>query len=102
MNFEGFKDLIQRVAIKWYSQSKREITDLEAVDSYLAVNPFTAQQTHDNEEAYERLMDVRMKLFVSKIALSVKVDLRILLHKIGHGNRDHTTSSKRWRSERFI
>ena len=65
MNFEGFKDLIQRVAIAWYAQAKKEITDMDAVNSYLAKNPFTAEQTSDNEEAYERLMDVRCKLYVS-------------------------------------
>lgn len=65
MNFEGFKDLIQRVAIAWYSSARKEITDIEAVDAYLSKNPFTAEQTHDNEEAYERLMDCRCKLYVS-------------------------------------
>lgn len=65
MNFEGFKDLIQRVAIQWYSLARKEITDIEAVDAYLSINPFTAEQTSDNEEAYERLMDVRCKLYVS-------------------------------------
>ena len=65
MNFEGFKDLIQRVATSWYAAAKRDITDIEAVDAYLALNPFTAQQTSDNEEAYEKLMDCRMKLYVS-------------------------------------
>ena len=66
MNFEGFKDLIQRVGMEWYAKAKKEITDIEAVDAYLAVNPFSAQQTSDNEDAYEKLMDCRMKLFVSE------------------------------------
>ncbi len=65
MNFEGFKDLIQRVAIQWYSMAKKEVPDMEAVDAYLAKNPFTAEQNSDNEEAYERLMDARCKLYVS-------------------------------------
>lgn len=65
MNFEGFKDLIQRVAMQWYSAAKKEIPDMDAIDAYLSINPFTAEQTHDNEEAYERLMDIRMKLYVS-------------------------------------
>lgn len=65
MNFEGFKDLIQRVGTEWYAKAKREITDIDAVDAYLAVNPFSAEQTADNEDAYEKLMDCRMKLYVS-------------------------------------
>jgi hypothetical protein len=65
MNFEGFKDLIQRVAVQWYALAKKEILDMDAVDKYLAVNPFSASQTTDNEEAYERLMDCRCKLLVS-------------------------------------
>ena len=69
MNFEGFKDLIQRVGMEWYAKAKREITDIEAVDAYLAVNPFSAQQTSDNEDAYEKLMDCRMKLYVSELFL---------------------------------
>ena len=65
MNFEGFKDLISRVAIQWYGNAKKEILDFEAVDAYLEKNPFSAEQTADNEEAYEKLMDVRCKLYVS-------------------------------------
>ena len=65
MNFEGFKDLISRVAMQWYGNAKKEILDFEAVDAYLEKNPFTAEQTSDNEEAYEKLMDVRCKLYVS-------------------------------------
>ncbi len=34
------------------------------VNEYLQENPFTAKQTPENEIAYERLMDVRMKLLV--------------------------------------
>lgn len=71
MNFEGFRDLIQRVAIQWYSAAKKEIADMDAVDAYLAINPFTAEQTSDNEEAYERLMDVRCKLYVSVRGFSI-------------------------------
>ena len=37
---------------------------MDAVDAYLAKNPFTAEQTADNEIAYEKLMDVRCKLYV--------------------------------------
>ena len=68
MNFEGFKDLISRVAMQWYGNAKKEILDFEAVDAYLEKNPFTAEQTSDNEEAYEKLMDVRCKLYVSKFS----------------------------------
>ena len=55
--------------MEWYAKAKREITDIEAVDAYLAVNPFSAQQTSDNEDAYEKLMDCRMKLYVSELFL---------------------------------
>ncbi len=65
MNFEGFKDLIQRVAVQWYALAKKEIVDMDAVNNYLSKNPFTADQTAENEEAYERLMDARCKLYVS-------------------------------------
>ena len=65
MNFEGFKDLIQRVAIQWYALAKKEIIDFEGVEAYLAKNPFTAEETASNSEAYERLMDSRCKLYVS-------------------------------------
>ena len=41
MNFEGFKDLISRVAMQWYGNAKKEILDFEAVDAYLEKNPFT-------------------------------------------------------------
>jgi hypothetical protein len=37
------------------------------VEDYLQVNPFTARQTPENELAYERLMDVRLKLYVSTL-----------------------------------
>jgi len=70
MNFEGFKDLISRVAMQWYGNAKKEILDFEAVDAYLEKNPFTAEQTSDNEEAYEKLMDVRCKLY----ELSYEID----------------------------
>ena len=65
MNFEGFKDLIQRVAIQWYALAKKEIIEFEAVEAYLAKNPFTAEETASNSEAYERLMASRCKLYVS-------------------------------------
>ena len=55
--------------MEWYAKAKKEITDIEAVDAYLAVNPFSAQQTSDNEDAYEKLMDCRMKLYVSELFL---------------------------------
>lgn len=40
-------------------------SNLSQVNEYLQVNPFTARQTPENEIAYERLMDVRLKLYVS-------------------------------------
>ena len=35
------------------------------VNDYLQEDPFRARQTPENEIAYERLMDVRLKLYVS-------------------------------------
>ena len=66
MNFEGFKILVQRVASDWWTLAKREIIELDSVKKYLSENPFTAKQTTENESAYERLMDIRCKLFVSR------------------------------------
>ena len=40
------------------------------MNSYLAGSPFTAKQTPENELAYERLMDVRLKL----VDLSYEID----------------------------
>lgn len=65
MNFEGFRDLSHRVARLWWGQVKREVLELDLVKAYLQTNPFKASQTKDNEFAYERLMDVRCKLYVS-------------------------------------
>ena len=42
---------------------------MDAVDAYLAKNPFTAEQTADNEIAYEKLMDVRCKLYVRYVLI---------------------------------
>lgn len=70
MNFEGFQDLIRRVATEWYKLAKKDIIEMEMVDAYLEENPFTAKQTPENEIAYERLMDVRMKLY----ELSYEID----------------------------
>ena len=47
------------------SINKKEIIDFEGVEAYLAKNPFTAEETASNSEAYERLMDSRCKLYVS-------------------------------------
>jgi hypothetical protein len=43
---------------------------MDYVRSYLAESPFTAKQTPENELAYERLMDVRLKL----VDLSYEID----------------------------
>ena len=45
MNFEGFKDLVQRVAIEWWKLAKREIIELDMVKEYLQESPFLAKQT---------------------------------------------------------
>ena len=71
MNFEGFKILIQRVAGEWWNLAKKEIIEIDSVKAYLQDSPFLAKQTPENEAAYERLMDIRCKLYVSK---SLKTD----------------------------
>ena len=65
MNFEGFKDLIHRVVTQWWSLAKKEIIEIDFVKNYLQESPFKARQTPENEIAYEKLMDVRVKLYVS-------------------------------------
>ena len=40
------------------------------VNSYLQESPFTAKQSTENEIAYERLMDIRLKL----VDLSYEID----------------------------
>eukprot|EP00094_Tigriopus_californicus_P001703 TCALIF_01648-PA protein Name:"Protein of unknown function" AED:0.01 eAED:0.10 QI:51/0.5/0.66/1/1/1/3/0/582 len=70
MNFEGFKDLMHRVARSWLQLAKRKVTDIDKILDYLADDPFSAKQTANNEEAYEELMDVRMQL----LDLSFEID----------------------------
>ena len=67
MNFEGFKSLIQRVAIEWWALARKEIIEIDNVKKYLKNSPFSAQETPENASAYERLMDSRCKLFVSAL-----------------------------------
>ena len=43
---------------------------MDYVNEYLKVSPFIAKQTKENEIAYERLMDVRLKL----VDLSFEID----------------------------
>ena len=79
LNFEGFRDLIQRVAVQWYALAKKELgpnsAEMASIDAYLANNPFTASQTTDNETAYEKLMDTRCKLFVSSCHIPADLDV---------------------------
>ena len=72
MNFEGFKILIQRVAGEWWNLARREIIEIDSIKAYLQDSPFLAKQTPENEAAYEKLMDIRCKLYVSK---SSKTDI---------------------------
>ena len=65
MNFEGFADLLHRVVGEWYKLAKKELEDIDDINTYLEKSPFTAKQTPENERAYEKLMDLRMKMFVS-------------------------------------
>ena len=43
---------------------------MDMVNAYLQDSPFTAKQSTENEIAYERLMDVRLKL----VELSYEID----------------------------
>jgi len=70
MNFEGFQDLMRRIARTWYERAKAEIIEMNMVNNYLKESPFVAKQTPDNELAYEKLMDVRLKM----VDLSYEID----------------------------
>jgi len=61
---------MRRIARTWYERAKVEILELDYVNAYLQQSPFTAKQTPENEIAYERLMDVRLKL----VELSYEID----------------------------
>ena len=47
-----------------------QILEMDMVNAYLKDSPFTSKQTPENEIAYERLMDVRLKL----VDLSFEID----------------------------
>jgi len=70
MNFEGFQDLMRRIARTWYERAKAEIIEMDSVNNYLKDSPFIAKQTPENELAYEKLMDVRLKM----VDLSYEID----------------------------
>ena len=88
MNFEGFQDLMRRIARTWYERAKSEvgpplvffldhnhfnlfqIIEMNMVNNYLKESPFVAKQTPENELAYEKLMDVRLKM----VDLSYEID----------------------------
>ena len=76
MNFEGFQDLMRRIARNWYERAKAEvkvqyfwcgkirfitnfilfqIIEMNMVNNYLKESPFVAKQTPENELAYEKL-----------------------------------------------
>jgi len=61
---------MRRIARTWYERSKLEILEIDMVNAYLQYSPFTAKQSNENEIAYERLMDVRLKL----VELSYEID----------------------------
>jgi len=61
---------MRRIARTWYERSKIEILEMDMVNAYLKDSPFTSKQTPENEIAYERLMDVRLKL----VDLSFEID----------------------------
>merc|ERR1712004_267940 len=70
MNFEGFQDLMRRIARAWYERARAEIIEMNMVNNYLKESPFVAKQTPENELAYEKLMDVRLKM----VDLSYEID----------------------------
>merc|ERR1712130_1072299 len=70
MTFEGFQDLMRRIARNWYERAKAEIIEMNIVNNYLKESPFVAKQTPDNELAYEKLMDIRLKV----VDLSYEID----------------------------
>jgi len=70
MTFEGFQDLMRRIARNWYERAKAEIIEMNIVNNYLKESPFVAKQTPDNELAYEKLMDIRLKM----VDLSYEID----------------------------
>jgi len=70
MNFEGFQDLMRRIARTWYERAKSEIIEMNMVNNYLKESAFVAKQTPENELAYEKLMDVRLKM----VDLSYEID----------------------------
>jgi len=61
---------MRRICRTWYERAKVEILEMDYVNEYLKISPFTAKQTPENEVAYERLMDVRLKL----VDLSYEID----------------------------
>merc|ERR1711963_1336644 len=70
MTFEGFQDLMRRIARNWYERAKAEIIEMNMVNNYLKESPFVAKQTPENELAYEKLMDIRLKM----VDLSYEID----------------------------
>ena len=48
MNFEGFQDLIRRVAQEWYKAAKKEIIELEMVISGIELQRFYSALTFDH------------------------------------------------------
>jgi len=70
MNFEGFQDLMRRIARTWYERAKAEVIEMDMINTYLKESPFVAKQTPDNELAYEKLMDIRLKM----VDLSYEID----------------------------
>ena len=52
------------------SKNYLQILEMDLVNAYLKDSPFTAKQSPENEIAYERLMDVRLKL----VDLSFEID----------------------------
>jgi hypothetical protein len=43
MNFEGFQDLIRRVAVEWYKAAKKEIIEMELVITYMITSNYNSR-----------------------------------------------------------
>ena len=80
MNFQGFKYLIERVAREWLQASKDAFKEnFKSIHAYLQTDPFSAAQTEETEKSYEKLMDVRLKLYVRIIGILMRLNSQILL-----------------------
>ena len=80
------------------SEASFTITQDISGKAYFKV-PYT---TGNNMKSYGGYLTYRVSFIGQLTEYSPTVIVIVsTFHLIGHGNRDHATSSKRWRSERF-